>query len=233
MTARKSLTAKIHIAKKDMGLDDDNYQDLLVGVTGVSSSKKMSVSQMTQVMDKFHEMGWRPVHKKSPAKSAPKKRPQASSAVAKKMRALWIALYDLGVVNDNSEAALASYAKRLTGGKKDGIEALQWIKGGAADKVIESLKSWAHREARVNWESYPSRVIGAGEPVELRPWQRVIEAQWRILLQLGAIRHPDHLTVEMFGYRVTGKSAFHFYESADFNTLQKALGAMIRKRKNA
>ena len=76
--------------------------------------------------------GFRP----KPAKRAGT-RPLAPGRQPRKMRALWLALYHLGEVRDPSEAALAAFAKRITG-----IDALQFLEPHEANAVIEGLKSW-------------------------------------------------------------------------------------------
>jgi hypothetical protein len=98
------------------------------------------------------------------------------------MRALWLSLWHLGAIEDVSEEALAGFARRVTGGKHSGIEALQWVNGGDAHKVIEALKDRAARDGGVRWEPIKSET---GRVINDNPRHRVIEAQRRKLRQLG------------------------------------------------
>ena len=54
---RKQMLAKIHVAKKQLGLDDDTYRDFLQGVTerdgegGKRSCKEMDESDLHNVLE--------------------------------------------------------------------------------------------------------------------------------------------------------------------------------------
>lgn len=57
---KRTLIAKIHIAKKDLGLDDGSYRDVLGRVTGKNSSKNMTVNELEAVINEFKRYGWKP-----------------------------------------------------------------------------------------------------------------------------------------------------------------------------
>ena len=67
-------------------------------------------------------------------------RPLAQDGESKKIRALWLFLHELGAVKNPSEEALATYVKRIAG-----VDALQWISGEQAERLIETMKKWAMR----------------------------------------------------------------------------------------
>lgn len=56
---RKRQLAQIHIAKSDLGLDDDTYRALLLDVTGLASSAKLSAKQRAAVLERFESKGWK------------------------------------------------------------------------------------------------------------------------------------------------------------------------------
>ena len=56
-----------------------------------------------------------------------------------------------------------------------------------------------------------------------------MRAQWRRLLQLGAIAQPEWVSAESFGYSCRLPAAFHFYTPAEFDRLTEILGRMIRE----
>lgn len=60
MTVMKAFITKIHIAKQQLGLDDDIYRGLLNRVAGVSSSKALTGKQATAVLAEFERLGWKP-----------------------------------------------------------------------------------------------------------------------------------------------------------------------------
>lgn len=49
-------------------------------------------------------------------------------------------LHELGAVKNPAEEALAAYVKRIAG-----VDALQWINGEQAERLIETMKKWAMR----------------------------------------------------------------------------------------
>ena len=56
--ARKGLLAKIHIAKKDLGLSDPEYHATLASLFGVESSSRLTVPQLSQLLNHFVSRGW-------------------------------------------------------------------------------------------------------------------------------------------------------------------------------
>jgi phage gp16-like protein len=77
MSLRQSNLAKIHIAKKALGLDDETYRALLARVAGVTSAKDLNPRQVSAVLAEFQRLGWQP-----PAK--PKGRPAPNPAPDRK-----------------------------------------------------------------------------------------------------------------------------------------------------
>ena len=55
---RDPLPAQIHIARKDLGLGDDVYRDVLERVTGSRSSAGLSDTKRKKVIREFRRMGW-------------------------------------------------------------------------------------------------------------------------------------------------------------------------------
>lgn len=68
--SRQALLAKIHIAKKDLSLDDDTYRAIL-GRFGVSSSRDLTIAQMDLVLREFIGKGWQPKQTKSGRRPRP------------------------------------------------------------------------------------------------------------------------------------------------------------------
>ena len=79
--------AKIHIAKAQLGLDDETYRSLLARVAGVRSSKELNPRQIGRVLAEFERLGWKP-KPSSKAKSRAKPKPaDASKALINKIEA--------------------------------------------------------------------------------------------------------------------------------------------------
>lgn len=135
----RALLAKIHIAKKQLGLDDETYRAILARVgDGKTSSRDLTIAQMDAVLREFTGKGWAPTPPKSKGKQG---RKLATGSEVEKIRALWLWMHQLGIVRDPSESALAAYARRMAG-----IDDLHWADGGRCYRLIETLKKWAQRE---------------------------------------------------------------------------------------
>lgn len=63
--------AKIHIAKAQLGLDDDTYRALLARVAGVRSAKDLTKRQIGLVLGEFERLGWVPKVSTKRAKPRP------------------------------------------------------------------------------------------------------------------------------------------------------------------
>lgn len=55
---RHAQLAKIHIAKKDLGLSDVEYRGLLQERYGVDSASKLNMRQLLALADHFRTLGW-------------------------------------------------------------------------------------------------------------------------------------------------------------------------------
>lgn len=134
-TIRRAAIAKVQIARKDLALDDATYRAMLERLTGQTSAGACTEAQLGLVLDELKLKGW------APRKSGkgPARRP-AQTPLAKKARALWISLHQLGVVRDPSEKALEAFGKRQLG-----VDRLAWADEGLAYRLVEALKAMASR----------------------------------------------------------------------------------------
>jgi phage gp16-like protein len=122
----------VHIAKKDLALSDDDYRDILRDLTGFDSSKNCTTTQLGSVLDHFRQRGW--VHK--PKSGKPRFAKQADHPAARKARALWLSLWNLGEAPSKDERALEGFAT-----KQLGCERLQWADQTQCYKLVEALKA--------------------------------------------------------------------------------------------
>lgn len=135
--------AKIHIAKKELGLDDETYRDVLERMTGQRTAQGLSDAKAGAVIDEFIRLGFKPRvvsggNKNPRQKSA---RPVADSPEARKCRALWISLWQLGAIRNRSEQALEEFAKRQLK-----VDVFAWADPQQVYKLTEALKSIAERK---------------------------------------------------------------------------------------
>lgn len=66
-----SSLAKIHIAKSQLGLDDETYRAILARVAGVRSAKDLSPRQIGAVIEEFVRLGWVPKVAQKKTRAAP------------------------------------------------------------------------------------------------------------------------------------------------------------------
>ncbi|WP_244903126.1 phage protein GemA/Gp16 family protein [Simonsiella muelleri] len=55
---RQGLIAKIHVAKTQLALDDDNYRAILQRVTAKSSCAEMNLQELQRVMAEMERLGF-------------------------------------------------------------------------------------------------------------------------------------------------------------------------------
>jgi phage gp16-like protein len=215
---RKQHLAMVHVAKKQLALTDEAYRDILERMFQVRSAGDLKLDQLGQLLDHLKTLGfrYRPKHMRVSREKEPN---LGNGPVVAKLRALWLALFYLGLVHDRKDAALLVFVKRQTktvSADGRGTQALSWLKPDDAHRVIEALKTWAARDGGVIWGEF-----------EGNPRACVISAQARKLETLRVYRQAadvEGLAQALFGSR-------RWWELGDENAdrLIRALGDMIRR----
>ena len=59
MNNRHKMLAKIHIAKKQLGMNDDCYREMLKQVAGVKSAKELDLSGFDKVLRHLKQVGFK------------------------------------------------------------------------------------------------------------------------------------------------------------------------------
>lgn len=134
---RLPLIKLIHVARRELRMDDDTYRLMLAGMKGLdgaTSTADLSIPNLHRVLEQLKLRGFTVRPKKA------QQRPKAADGQSRKIRSMWLTLHDLGAVRDPSEEALAKFVLNMTG-----VAALQWLKGAQASRVIENLKQWQQR----------------------------------------------------------------------------------------
>ncbi len=158
---RRALLAKVHLAKKELGLDDDTYRGVLLRVAQAVSAKDCTEAQLAAVVEDFVRRGWQSKVAHRPGRSRP-----ASHPVAGKARALWISLHQLGAIDDPSEAALEAFARRQLK-----VDRLAWVDQSLGYRLIEALKGIAERHG---WDQSTQDVRPAAKTIVLK--RRLVDA---------------------------------------------------------
>jgi len=143
MTAPNPMKAKVHIAKKDLKLDDETYRAILKRITGKTSSADLSDRELSEVLAEFKRLGW--VAKKGAPKAA---HPISASPEIRKVFAVWADMCDLGIPTIANRAGLVAFVQRMTktADRHQGISDPNFLAPDDARKVTEALKAWRARE---------------------------------------------------------------------------------------
>ncbi len=129
---RNQKLALIHLAKKKLGLSDDQYRAVLVAVTGVDSSAQLqSERQFDDLMTRFLSLGF--------STRRQNKRPtwsdfwRCTSSQRAQIEVLW-----KRVARSPTPESLRKFVQRMSG-----IDAPNWLDKTGATKVILALKKLA------------------------------------------------------------------------------------------
>ncbi len=144
MTNRSPMLAKVHIAKKELGLDDETYRAVLVRVTGKTSSKGLSDRQLDAVLVEFKRLGW--AAKKAATQRAYRR--ASDKPHIRKIFAIWEDMCGLGIPRIANRTGLAVFVQRMTktAARPEGLSDPEWLSPSEANKVVEGLKAWQARE---------------------------------------------------------------------------------------
>lgn len=155
VNTRKNDLAKIHIAKKDLGLDDDTYREVIraIGKAASGSSRDLDEAGRARVIRHFKSKGWKvrtsrmdnDVRKK---RATPDGEVLASDNQVRMIRSLWIQMADAGAVQNRTEQGLRAWVRSVTRKhhpQRAGWSAPEFLPEDIGQKVIEHLKAWAKR----------------------------------------------------------------------------------------
>ncbi|MBU3952967.1 MAG: regulatory protein GemA [Proteobacteria bacterium] len=114
--------AMIHVAKKQIGMTEDEYRALLSGV-GVNSSKDLNNKTFGDVMDRFKALGFKP--KKSSRQTD--NLPRSKSALMKKLEAI---ILDMDLDWPYADAIAKSRFK---------VDRVQWLEPAPLRKLVQMM----------------------------------------------------------------------------------------------
>ena len=192
---RGSLIKAVHARARELGIEAEDRKVMQARVTGHASCRDMSAADLRAVLAEFDRVG----------ASGPgdgmgndeRRRDRVPDSPHKaKLWALWLSGWHLGVVRKPTEKALVAFIKRQTG-----LDAAAWAHDTReTGKAVEGVKDWLAREAGVDCSPYAT---ADGEAVD-NPRARVLEAQWRILADLGRVRIADPGALAAYAGRYAG-----------------------------
>lgn len=207
---RRSMIAKVNIARQQLGMVEDDYRQILFDTTGEMSLKACDDRQLARMIDALKAKGFKPLPR--PGDKA------AQHPMAKKARALWISLYQLGVVHNPSEQALETFAKRQLK-----CERLNWARQSEGFRLIEALKAMGRRKG---WqlETATGRHLG---PIELKA--SLCQAILKRLKDLGVARMDWGLHDAAWKLCGIENKKDGSWSASDYEQLAAGLGEKLRQ----
>lgn len=205
MSAVKTIYAGLRALRLE---DEDDRRDLYQRVTGKRRLREMSPGDKDNVVEELRRLGFR--------NPAPRRR--IDGPYGKKLQALWISAWNLGLVRDREDAALIAFVKRQTG-----LDSPVWLRDPAsAEKAVEALKDWLRRDGGVIW----GNVTGAA-------WlkdhgAKIAWAQWRKLHPDATLSEPQAFAAKVAAALARQSVALDRLTSTDWRDVSKALGVVIR-----
>lgn len=132
---RRAMLAKVHIAKKDLGLDDATYRAIVTRVAGKGSSSDCTDPQLGALLAEFTRLGWKPS----------KDTRRSNKPWVRKIYAIWGELRPL--LDDATDETLRAFVRRQTHSLKnpEGIGDPEWLDAKEGTKVIQGLQGWLGR----------------------------------------------------------------------------------------
>jgi len=131
MTKRNSLLAQIHIAKKELNMDDGDYRAFINRHTGKSSAGALNEKQLHALLDAFKNHGFKP-------KSKNTFKPKSNKPYVRLIYVLWKKLSDANVTH---KTGLNKFVK-----SQIGVDSVEWLDNSQCQQIIEALKKWAKRK---------------------------------------------------------------------------------------
>lgn len=145
---RKSLLAQIHIGKKELGLDDETYRDVVEHATGYRSAGACAINQLYDILNVMNEKGAdiKPAQRYKKAEHTiedfkkycgeQKAKNEQEGMIFK----LWVDICRAGKAHNPSPAGLRGLCNRITG-----KTASRFCNSPEQSKLIEALKSILRR----------------------------------------------------------------------------------------
>lgn len=201
------LLRTMHARARELGIGEETRRDLIERETGQRSARGLSDAQLRRVIGAMRAGDSLPKH-----------------PMAGKLRALWISGWHLGVVRDRSDRALCAYVAQALG-----LNAARWAKH-RMPAAVEEVKRLLAREGGVDWSPLSIRMEGGRAETRDAPRVRVLEAQWRRLLELGEARVPEAFHQYVSRIAGVGVRPPWMLSDAQADEAIRVLGARIRKR---
>ncbi len=127
---KSAALAKIHIARKELKLQEEDYRAILRRVAGVESAAGLDDAALEAVLAELRRLGWKPAFTG--------KKPDRADL--RMIFGLWAELGRQGALVDPSRSALRAFV-----GRQEDVSDPEFLRRDQAQRVIEALKAWLRR----------------------------------------------------------------------------------------
>lgn len=206
---RRSMLAKVQIARQQLRIAEDDYRQILMDETGKLSCKDLDEGGLAKVLKRMERLGFKAVPKGGKSRVA-------DYPMARKARALWISLHQLGVVRNSSEQAFEAFACRQLK-----CETFTWARQSEGYKLIEALKDMAQR---AGWDQSGREGGNGPSPVQLQ--ERLCIAIVRKLHAAEIV--PVNWTLNDAAWKLCGELLNGPVGADQYQRLAAALGSKLR-----
>jgi hypothetical protein len=128
--------ALLHVARRELGFEEEDWRAMLTRVTGLSSLRAMDEAQRQAVLAELKRLGFR-LRRTRGGRAAP----VAAKPYQRQIHALWRSCHALGEIENGSREALRAFCKRFVAHGVTAVsvdpDLLSWEQ---ARPVIEALK---------------------------------------------------------------------------------------------
>lgn len=159
---RTMLLRQLHARVRNAGIAKEDYRDKIERLFAVRSAADLSDEQLVKAVEMFHV-------KQSSREIHPHQR---------KVKALWIAAWNLAALSDGGDRALDAFVVRQTG-----KQSLRFVTPVEANTITEALKAICARDGFV----VPTNDHGG-----LKARRALLSAQWAKLNAQGKVGNATH-----------------------------------------
>jgi phage gp16-like protein len=128
----KATLAKIHVAKKQLALSDDEYRTMLRSIADVDSAKDLTPEGAAKLLKHMERCGFQPVQK-------PHRRPRVASSRVAQMSKIEALLADAGRPMEYVQGMVKRICK---------VDAIEFCDGEMLGKLIAALQIDANRRGK-------------------------------------------------------------------------------------
>ena len=219
LDARRSAIRSIHANARELGMNADARHGLQERLTGKASLTEMSDAELDVVKQALWQ---RRRDQRSPARDRMPRTPTAG-----KLRALWIAGWNLGVVEDRTDRALSAWARGQLN-----IDSLTWSAPILA-RAVEALKLWLARPVGTGGGGvvWSGRDGSGRAPAEVARAD-VLRAQWHRMHDLGLVEIRDEGALCQYVARLlaAGVRGIEHLSADEADAAMRHFGDRIRER---